>query len=471
MVQLPETFLRHIQGQASSQFCLDDFIDACGRPLKRSVRVNTLRSSVEDFKRIGNEKGWKLKPIPWCAEGFWLDEKENNALGNCAEHLAGLFYVQEASSMLPVSALFEGNKNFSYLLDMAAAPGSKTTQIAAKMQNKGLVVANEYSASRIKALHSNLVRCGIHNVALTHFDGCVFGDWLPETFDAILLDAPCSGEGTVRKDPHAFKNWSLGAIETISNVQKKLIESAFHALKPQGTLVYSTCTLSHEENQHVCYYLKEKFGDAVTFESLSDLFEGAEEALTAEGFLHVFPQTYDCEGFFIAKIRKNASIDSQMVKKPARKFPFNEMKGKNITLLNDALLSTFSFSLPEEVSVWQRDKDIWLFPNAVIALLPEIRFERIGVKIAEIHKHGYKWQHEGITSIYKKQDAASMNISEESTLDWYMGRDIRLEYENRKGEIVVCYRNAPIGIGKWLGNKIKNNLPRELVRDGLQIKK
>ncbi len=262
MLQLPENFLRHIQNQAPSQFCMQAFIDACGRPLKRSVRVNTLKCSLEDFQSIANEKGWKLAPIPWCTEWFCLEEEtENHSLGNSAEHLAGLFYIQEASSMLPVSALFEGDETYTRLLDMAAAPGSKTTQIAAKMQNQGLIVANEYSASRIKALHSNLVRCGIHNVALTHFDGSVFGDWLPETFEAILLDAPCSGEGTVRKDPHAFANWSLAAIEEISSLQKKMIESAFHALKSQGTLVYSTCTLSQEENQQVCHHLKEKFGE------------------------------------------------------------------------------------------------------------------------------------------------------------------------------------------------------------------
>ena len=100
-------------------------------------------------------------------------------------------------------------------------PHSKTTQIAAKMNNQGLIVANEFSASRIKALHANLTRCGIHNTAITHFDGAVFGEWLPETFDAILLDAPCSGEGTVRKDPAAFENWSLKAIQTIGETQKK----------------------------------------------------------------------------------------------------------------------------------------------------------------------------------------------------------------------------------------------------------
>ncbi|CCK02975.1 Ribosomal RNA small subunit methyltransferase F [Cronobacter sakazakii 701] len=135
------------------------------------------------------------------------------------------------------------------VMDVAAAPGSKTTQIAALMQNQGFILANEYSASRVKVLHANISRCGIHNVGLTHFDGRVFGAALPEQFNAILLDAPCSGEGVVRKDPDALRNWSPQSNQEIAATQRELIESAFHALAPGGTLVYSTCTLNREENQ------------------------------------------------------------------------------------------------------------------------------------------------------------------------------------------------------------------------------
>ena len=149
-------------------------------------------------------------------------DNDHIPLGNSAEHLAGLFYIQEASSMMPVSALlhhFQDTENAT-LLDAAAAPGSKTTQLAAAINNQGLIIANEYSSSRIKMLHSNIQRCGIKNVALTHFDAAVFGQWLPNTFDAILLDAPCSGEGTVRKDKQAMKNWDQTAIESISTYKR-----------------------------------------------------------------------------------------------------------------------------------------------------------------------------------------------------------------------------------------------------------
>ena len=158
-------------------------------------------------------------------------------------------------------------------------------------------------------LHANISRCGISNVALTHFDGRVFGAAVPEMFDAILLDAPCSGEGVVRKDPDALKNWSPESNQEIAATQRELIDSAFHALRPGGTLVYSTCTLNQEENEAVCLWLKETYPDAVEFLPLGDLFPGANKALTEEGFLHVFPQIYDCEGFFVvARLRKTQAI-------------------------------------------------------------------------------------------------------------------------------------------------------------------
>jgi len=294
-----------------------DFIAACQRPLRKSIRVNTLKVTIEEFTQRAQQKGWQLEPVPWCEEGFWIEADESEVpLGNSAEHMSGLFYIQEASSMMPVSALFlDQQQEFTSVLDMAAAPGSKTTQIASKMNNQGVLVANEFSSSRVKVLHANIERCGVRNAALSNFDGRVFGGWLPEQFDAVLIDAPCSGEGTVRKDADAMKNWSKESVISISDTQKDLIESAFHALKPGGVMVYSTCTLNIEENQQVCHHLKETFGDAVEFESLATLFPNADKALTEEGFLHIFPQVYDCEGFFVARLRKLESVPAPKVKK------------------------------------------------------------------------------------------------------------------------------------------------------------
>lgn len=444
-----------------------DFIAACQRPLRKSIRVNTLKISIGDFKQRAADKGWQLEQVPWCEEGFWIEADESLVpLGNSAEHMSGLFYIQEASSMMPVSALFScDSSDFTSVLDMAAAPGSKTTQIASKMNNQGVLVANEFSASRVKVLHANIERCGVRNAALSNFDGRVFGGWLPEQFDAVLIDAPCSGEGTVRKDADAMKNWSKESVIAISDTQKDLIESAFHALKPGGVMVYSTCTLSVEENQQVCHHLKDTFGDAVEFENLTALFPHADKAITEEGFLHIFPQVYDCEGFFVARMRKLDSVTAPKVKKRMGKFPFEKATSKVQAEIAKLLKTELDVDLPDEATVWLRDNDVWLFPNALEPMLGELRFSRMGIKIAEAHKKGYRWQHQVATALSTGNESTSIALSIDQAREWFMGRDIRPENLSGQGEVIVKLGNDVIGLGKWVGNRIKNGLPRELVRD------
>lgn len=466
-ISLPEEFLTTIADILPASLNMEDFIAACQRPLRKSVRVNTLKISVEEFQQRASEKGWALEPVPWCETGFWIEADESEVpLGNTAEHMAGLFYIQEASSMMPVSALFMDEADaFHSVLDMAAAPGSKTTQMAALMHNQGVLVANEFSASRVKVLHANIERCGIRNAALSNFDGRVFGGWLPEQFDAVLIDAPCSGEGTIRKDPDAMKNWSKESVLSIADTQKDLIESAFQALKVGGVLVYSTCTLSCEENQQVCWHLKNTYGDAVSFESLDSLFTDADKAITEEGFLHIFPQVYDCEGFFVARMRKLAAVAAPPVKKRLGKFPFEKASNKIQADVEKQLQTTLGISLPADSSIWLRDGDVWLFPNALEPMLGELRFSRMGIKIAETHKKGYRWQHQVATALATGQETRCVELSVEDAREWYMGRDVRPQGQSGQGEVIVRYGNDVIGLGKWVGNRVKNGLPRELVRD------
>ncbi len=460
-----------------SHLNMDEFIAACKRPLRRSIRVNTLKISVTDFIERAEQKNWHLTPVPWCDSGFWLERPEDDKipLGNTAEHMSGLFYIQEASSMMPVTALLsldqkasrsEEQSYFTSVLDVAAAPGSKTTQIAAAMQNSGVLVANEFSASRIKGLYSNIQRCGVRNVALTNFDGRVFGGWLPEQFDAILLDAPCSGEGTIRKDADAMNNWSRESVLEIASTQKDLIESAFHALKPGGVMVYSTCTLNLEENQQVCHHLKETFPGQVEFERLDKLFDNAEAAITAEGFLHIYPQIYDSEGFFVAGIRKCGSVAAPKVKKRLGQFPFVKASNKTRNEVSDSLAQTLKLTLPQESGIWTRDNEIWLFPLALEPMIGEIRFDRMGIKLAESHKKGFRWQHEAVMALATGKEDNCVELSVSDARQWYMGRDIRPETLSGKGEVIITFNSDVIGLGKWVGNRIKNGLPRELVRDG-----
>lgn len=449
-----------------SHLSLDDFIAACQRPLRRSIRVNTLKISVEDFLTLVAPYGWQLTPVPWCAEGFWIERDDEDAvpLGSTAEHLSGLFYIQEASSMLPVAALFADGNTPERVMDVAAAPGSKTTQIAARMGNQGAILANEFSASRVKVLHANISRCGIHNVALTHFDGRVFGAALPEAFDAILLDAPCSGEGVVRKDPDALKNWSVESNLEIAATQRELIESAFHALRPGGTLVYSTCTLNHDENEDVCLWLKANYPDAVEFLPLNDLFASAQDAVTPEGFLHVFPQIYDCEGFFVARLRKTQAVAPLPAPKfKVGNFPFAPLKGRDAAQL-EAAAKKVGLVWDESLRLWMRDKEIWLFPAEIEPLIGKVRFSRIGIRLAEAHNKGYRWQHEAVIALAGRENTFALTHQEAE--EWYRGRDVYPDSTPSGDEMIVTYQGYPLGLAKKVGSRLKNSYPRELVRDG-----
>lgn len=482
MAQLNPNFISHIEKELPAHLSMDDFIAICDIPLRKSIRVNTLKITTPAFVEIMTQAGWQLQPIPWCDDGFWIEGKDDVQLGNAIEHIQGLFYIQEASSMLPPTALFADNTSAELVLDVASAPGSKTTQIAALMQNNGLLVANEYSASRVKVLHANVLRMGASHTALTHFDGRVFGEYLFESFDAILLDAPCGGEGTVRKDPLALKHWDIEDVTAISETQKALIESAFLALKPGGTLVYSTCTLSQLENQHICQYLQQTYPDAVEFVSLENLFDGAKKACTEEGFLHVWPQIYDSEGFFVAKMRKTKSVE-RIKKQPKlqKNFPFTLAGDKQQVELRQYFSDSFAIEIPVDDVIMLRDDEYWLFPATFMPFIGKMRFQRIGLKLADVMKKGYKAKHEAIIALSSSAQYAprTVALSAPQAQDFLMGRDIATDSFNdalqqqlaitAHGEMLVSYHDVVLGVVKHLGHRLKNNLPRELVRDKVNL--
>ncbi|RPA61677.1 16S rRNA (cytosine(1407)-C(5))-methyltransferase RsmF [Shewanella frigidimarina] len=482
MAQLNTNFINHIEKELPAHLSLQEFIAYCDKPLRKSIRVNTLKISTAQFVHIMTSAGWQLSPVPWCADGFWIEGKDDIQLGNAIEHIQGLFYIQEASSMLPPTALFSNGNTAEIVLDVASAPGSKTTQIAALMNNSGLLVANEYSASRVKVLHANVLRMGASHTALTHFDGRVFGEYLYESFDAILLDAPCGGEGTVRKDPLALKHWDIDDVTAIGETQKDLIESAFLALKPGGILVYSTCTLSQLENQHICYHLQQTYPDAVEFESLAELFDGADKACTEEGFLHVWPQIYDSEGFFVAKIRKTASVE-RVKKQPKlqKNFPFNLANEKQKAELTQYFYDSFCLELPSDDVIMLRDDEYWLFPAQFMPFIGKMRFQRIGIKLADTMKKGYKAKHEAVIALSAAahNPAKTMELSAAQTQDFLMGRDIATSTFDQptqqqlaimpQGEMLVSYHKVVLGVVKHLGHRLKNNLPRDLVRDNVNL--
>src|SRR3989344_5775593 len=203
--------------------------------LRRSIRINTIQGSVKDIKASIEAKGWKLDPIPWCKEGFWISHEERRDVGNLLEHHLGKVYVQEAASMIPPLVLQP--KPGDIILDMCAAPGSKTTQMGAMMENKGLIIANDFKGSRLQSLGINVQRAGLTNVLISLMHGKRFYQF---QFDKILLDAPCSGTGTIRKSLKTITIWNPVMITKLAKQQKELAHRAFENLRPGGEMVYST---------------------------------------------------------------------------------------------------------------------------------------------------------------------------------------------------------------------------------------
>jgi NOL1/NOP2/sun family putative RNA methylase len=276
--------------------------------LRRSIRVNTLKMSVEELKKRLEEE-WELVPIPWCKEGFWIKNIKTGRrdIGNLPEHSLGYFYIQEAVSMIPPIVL--GAKPGEIVLDMCASPGSKASQIAAMMKNKGVFVANDYKTLRMKPLSLNLQRCGITNNIITLMEGRWFKDI---KFDRILVDAPCSGTGTIRKSLKTLRMWNPNMIRRLAGTQKQLICQAFSCLKKGGTMVYSTCSLEPEEDEAVIDYFLSKCGDAKLEEIEIDIkrgepvmeFDGNTYNPEVKKCLRIWPQDNDTEGFFVVKIKK-----------------------------------------------------------------------------------------------------------------------------------------------------------------------
>jgi NOL1/NOP2/sun family putative RNA methylase len=307
----------------------NDFIKYSMSYIRKSIRVNTLKVSVEEAKKR-LEKNWLLIPVPWCKEGFWIDyrvdeknegkgeegsesKKEERVkrydIGNVLEHMLGYIYVQDAASMIPPVVLLP--EPGELVLDMCSSPGSKASQMAAMMNNTGVLIANDLQGSRLKALGINLQRTGVSNVLITQMPGHRFRQ-LTLKFDKVLVDAPCSGTGTIRRSLKTLNMWGPHMVKKMAGQQKQLLASGFEALKPGGTIVYSTCTMEPEEDEGVVSWLLSSYPDAKLEEITLNIkrspaileFEGGKYNPEVNKCLRIWPQDNDSEGFFVAKMRK-----------------------------------------------------------------------------------------------------------------------------------------------------------------------
>jgi len=304
-VTVKENFEKRYRQLLGSRY--DEFLKYSLSYINKSVRVNTLKATVTEVKERLAQQKFLLKQVPWCKKGFWISGDRTD-LGNLMEHFLGYIYVQEAASMMPAEVLQP--KPGEAVLDMCASPGSKTTQMAAMMENSGILIANDISGMRMKPLGLNLQRSGITNVVVSIMKGQQFKR-RNLMFDKVLVDAPCSGTGTIRRSPDTLKIWNPGMIKRLSRTQKSLVETGFRVLKKGGTLVYSTCSVEPEENEEVIHHLLTRPG--ATLEKIDMEIKRSDPILKFENntynpeikkCLRIWPQDNNTEGFFVAKIKK-----------------------------------------------------------------------------------------------------------------------------------------------------------------------
>jgi tRNA (cytosine49-C5)-methyltransferase len=277
---------------------IDKFTESSLKPMRKSIRVNTIKTSIKDV-----QKRFKLTQVPWCKEGFFINKK---AVGNTKEHFLGHIYLQGAASMIPPVVLKPQAGDM--VLDMCASPGSKTTQMAAMMKNRGIIVANDNKISRLKPLTINLQRMGVMNTIMTKMEG----RWFKTPFDKILVDAPCSGVGTIRKSLKTIGMWNPNTVRKMAAVQRQLVSTAFNNLNEGGSMVYSTCTLEPDENEAIIDFMLKNFDNAKIEKFSLDIkrgniveeFEGKSYDSDVKKTLRIWPQDNNTEGFFVARIKK-----------------------------------------------------------------------------------------------------------------------------------------------------------------------
>lgn len=306
--RLPEEFMEAISSEYNS-IELDRIL--AGFMVERPVtlRVNSIKTDVRKVMERLRRDNIKFERVLWYNDALIIKNKRERELSEHELYREGQIYLQSLSSMLPPLILNPGEN--SKVLDLTAAPGGKSTQMAAMMGNAGYILANEINGIRAERLKFNIKRQGAAIIEVRVGDGKKLEGKYNELFDYVLLDAPCTGAGTfLAGSPQTYRGWSRKNCSRLSREQKKLIESAIRALRPGGTLVYSTCSLLREENEENMEWLLKNMGESISFEKIDLKLEGMgvmyryeDLAEYKDCMLLVFPSDL-YEGFFVCKMRK-----------------------------------------------------------------------------------------------------------------------------------------------------------------------
>ena len=435
MIDLPEKFKERMKAQLGENY--GAFISSYDRQPYKAIRVNTLKISVEKFKEISPFDN--LTPVPWEPNGFYVtDEKA----GRQFLHAAGLYYVQEPSAMCaaPLLEVKPGER----VLDLCSAPGGKGTQLAQAMQSEGIIVLNEINFSRAKILSQNVERLGITNAAVISENPKKVCDYFEGYFDKVLVDAPCSGEGMFLKEENAVKEWSEDNVIACANRQSLILDSAQKALKPNGLLVYSTCTFAPEEDERqVENFLKKHHG----FKLLS--------------MKKLYPHECKGEGHFVALMQKPDGEE--------RDVPLFKLKtpNKDVKFEWESFRMHTLYTKREYENLHFTGETLYCIPDGC----PELPFKilRAGLRLGDVTKSKMGFLHfepsHALAMTIGKDWGMCFGVNDEGALDYLRGLSIPYEdvdHLMQYGWFPLVYKGYPLGWCKVTERCAKNHLPKGL---------
>ena len=415
------------------------------------LRVNTAKVTPEAFPELVS---WDLKPVPWIPNGFYYEGTERPAKD--PYYYAGLYYLQEPSAMTP--AMLLPVKPGDRVLDLCGAPGGKSTELGVKLAGKGVLISNDISNSRAKALLKNLELWGISNICVTSETpdklADVFGPW----FDKILIDAPCSGEGMFRKDDDMVKSYEERGPEYYSEIQKEITDQAVRMLAPGGLLLYSTCTFSRCEDEEIICHILENHQEMELIRL--PLFEGASGGIGLVGCIRLFPHKIKGEGHFISLLRKNGG-GAERTAAGSRERSRTEPQGKKAPALPTELtdfLALMNREFEDSRIMIKNDSVYYLPENFVPA--KELRYLRTGLLLGELKNKRFEPGQVLAMTLHAEEfrQTISWKKEDDRVIRYLKGETISLTPEEGpvKGWCLVCVDGYPLGFAKGTGMALKN---------------
>ena len=455
---LSPAFLERMQKMLGDEY--EDFIKSYEAPRTYGLRVNTAKISCEEFEKI---VPFPVTPIPWIPNGYFYPGDVRPSF--CPLYQAGLYYLQEPSAMTPASCLpVTPGEN---ILDLCAAPGGKATALGAMLNGSGLLVANDISSSRTRALLRNIELFGIANAFVTNETPAHLKNRFPEFFHKILLDAPCSGEGMFRKEDALARDWTPEKSEELSVLQKELILQAADMLRPGGQLPYSTCTFAPKEDEGVVSYLLENRPDMKLMElpAYEDFTPGVPAWGNGDPALshcvHLFPHKMQGEGHFMALFRKEGRTD--LIGQFSYAKPNPDTRKWLELFFQEIGLKTLGGQAFDWNRVETRKDKVYYLPP-VTGDFRGLTFLRNGLYLGDLKKNRFE-PSEPFALALRKDDAdgiISLSVNDQRLTRYLKGETLNIEpteAAHTKGWHLLCVEGYPLGFGKLVGQTFKNKYP------------